>query len=150
MNYPTYGINQYYNPTQTIDRQIEELQSLKARYNQPPVTNIINTQPNTNELEAKFINNNENVEDIIVSRRTLFIDENNQQICIKEINGDISKKYQIIVPKDEKDIKIENLENKIKELEVMINDQQFIKQSDNTTISEDKKSEGSNTKSVKK
>ena len=123
---------------------------LKARYNQPPVTNIINTQPNTNELEAKFINNNENVEDIIVSRRTLFIDENNQQICIKEINGDISKKYQIIVPKDEKDIKIENLENKIKELEVMINEQQFIKQSDNTTISEDKKSEGSNTKSVKK
>lgn len=144
-----YG-TQFYNPTQSIDRQIEELQNIKARYNQPPVTNIINTQPSTNELEARFITNNENVEDILVNKRTVFIDENNKQISIKEINGDISKKYQIIIPKDEKDIKIENLENRIRELEVIINEHQFIKQSDNTTIIENKKSENNDTKLTKK
>ena len=55
-------------------------------------------------------------------KKTVFIDEYNNKIMIKELDGTISKSYDIIVPKDEKDLKIEELENKVKELEEKIND----------------------------
>lgn len=87
-----------------IDQQLRNLQ-------QPitPINNIINTN-NTVDFEAKFLNENETVEDTLVKNKTLFIDEKNSIISIKEIDGSISKKYQIIVPKDEKEILKERLD----------------------------------------
>ena len=58
---------------------------------------------------------------ILVSKKTFFIDEKNGKINLKEIDGTISKHYDIIIPKDEKDLKIEELENKLKELEAKVN-----------------------------
>lgn len=113
-----------YNPVdlQRIDRQIEDLQRLKTNYQQMtqpmPINNIINTQ-NQPVFEAKFTN--ENPSDIFVPNKTAFIDLKNGVLTIKETDGEM-KQYEIILPKDEKDIKIENLETKIKEMEMRLNE----------------------------
>ena len=100
-------------------RQRENVDNLLSQYTQmqqqPPVQNIINTNSSI-EMEAKYLKKGEEVENILVTNKTLFIDEFNKKIQIKDVDGSISKTYEIIVPKDEKDLKIEELENKIKEL----------------------------------
>lgn len=113
-----------YNPMDLsrIDRQIEDLQRLKANYqvtSQPPINNIINTQQTTPIFEAKFTN--ENPSDIFVQTKTAFIDLKNGRLSIKEPDGEL-KEYGLVLPKDEKDIKIENLENKIREMEMKLNE----------------------------
>lgn len=113
-----------YNPVdlQRIDRQIEDLQRMKANYQQMsqpmPINNIINTQ-NQPVFEAKFTN--ENPSDIFVQNKTAFIDLKNGVLTVKEPDGEM-KQYGIILPKDEKDIKIENLEMKIREMEMRLNE----------------------------
>ena len=105
-----------------IDRQIEDLQRMKAAYqNMPqtmPINNIINTQ-NQPVFEAKFTN--ENPSDIFVQTKTAFIDLKNGILTIKEPDGEM-KQYGVILPKDEKDLKIESLERKIQEMEVRLNE----------------------------
>lgn len=125
----------YYNPNQTyymqdlqnmrdkIDRQMTQMQ------NQPqpvqPIQNFINTnQPFNLEFEARFLKEGENVQDIIVNRKTAFIDLINDKLSIKELNGEI-KQYEILKPKDEKDIRIEQLERKIREMEGRLSYEQY-------------------------
>ena len=43
-------------------------------------------------------------------------------LYVKEINGDISEEYDVVVPLDEKDKKILEFENKLKEMEVRVNE----------------------------
>jgi len=115
-----------YNPIELsrIDRQIEDLQRLKASYQnmpQQPINNIINTPTPVSTqpiFEAKFTT--ENPADIYVANKTAFIDLKNGKLTIKEIDGEM-KEYFLILPKDEKDLKIENLERKIREMETKIN-----------------------------
>lgn len=116
-----------YNPVQNIDRQIEELQNMKARYSQQPqVTNVINpTQPQmstNNMIEWRILNENEQVDNLYVKNKTLFISDKN--MILKDVDGklekwDIKKTY----PVDEKDKKIEELEQQIIELKGMINNE---------------------------
>lgn len=113
-----------YNPDLIrIDRQIEDLQRMKNAYqnmSQPaPINNIINTQQNQSIFEAKFTN--ENPSDIFVSVKTAFIDLKNGVLTVKEPDGEM-KQYGIILPKDEKDLKIESLEQKIQEMEMRLNE----------------------------
>ena len=119
-NYNSAGmVNQLYRQKDNIENMIAQYtQSL----NQPPVQNIINTTGNNNDIDIKFLNNNEDISNIIISKKTLFIDEKKAKITLKEVDGTISKNYDIIIPKDEKDLKIEELEKKIIELEGKIND----------------------------
>lgn len=113
-----------YNPIEIgrIDRQIEDLQRLKANYQSmpQPINNIITTPTaNTQPLfEARFTT--ENPSDIFVQNKTAFIDLKNGKLSIKEPDGEL-KEYFIILPKDEKDLKIENLEKKLKEMETRLN-----------------------------
>ena len=115
-----------YNPIELsrIDRQIEDLQRLKASYQsmpQQPINNIINTPAPVSMqpiFEAKFTT--ENPADIFVANKTAFIDLKNGKLTIKETDGEI-KEYFLILPKDEKDLKIENLERKLREMEAKIN-----------------------------
>lgn len=115
-----YGMyNPYSNPIDRIDSQIKELQNLKKSYQnipqQQPIQNIINTNGSQVEFEARILNENEKPSEILVSRRTAFIDLKNGVLSIKELNGDI-KEYKIELPKDEKDLKIEELERRLNEL----------------------------------
>jgi len=116
-NYNNNMMNQLYRQRDNIDNMINQYSA-----NQPPVQNIINTS-NSSDIDVRFLNPNDDVANILITKRTLFIDENKAEIKLKELNGEISKSYQIIIPKDEKDLKIEELENKLKELEEKIGGQ---------------------------
>lgn len=111
-------INQLYRQRDNIENMIAQYSNAQM---QPPVQNIINTSNSNSDYDVKFLSKDDNISNIIISKKTLFIDEFNNKISIKEIDGTISKTYDIIIPKDEKDLKIEELENKLKELEGRIN-----------------------------
>lgn len=121
-----YNYNNGANMINQLYRQKDNIENMIAQYaqgfgnQQPPVQNIINTS-NSSDIDVRFLTQNEDISNIIISKKTLFIDENNSKISMKEVDGTISKVYNIIVPKDEKDLKIEELENKLKELEEKIN-----------------------------
>jgi len=115
-----YGYNGA-NMINQLYRQKDNIENMIAQYSQqPPVQNIINAAGGS-DIDVKFLNQNEDIANIIISKKTLFIDEKNNKISMKEVDGSISKSYDIIVPKDEKDLKIEELENKLKELEERVN-----------------------------
>lgn len=110
-------INQLMRQKDNIDNMINQYQQMPT---QAPIQNIINQAPNV-EFEARYLKENEDPMDIVIMRKTLFIDEASQKITVKEVDGTISKTYDIVIPLDEKDKKILELENKIKEMEEKIN-----------------------------
>jgi len=119
-NYNSAGLmNQLY-------RQKDNIENMIAQYSQgfmnpqAPVQNIINTS-SSSDIDIRFLTKDDDISNIIVTKKTLFIDEPKAKISIKEIDGSISKSYDIIIPKDEKDLKIEELEKKLQELEGKIN-----------------------------
>lgn len=141
---------------QRIDNQIKELENLKNQFQTMPqqqpmnVFNVGNT-PQI-EFEARFVKDNEEVENIPITRRTAFISPKNGYLKIKELNGDITT-YELIPPKDEKDLKIDELtqnnnllEKKLKEMEVKIDE---LTKSTGTT-NEIKRPASNDTKSSKK
>lgn len=146
----------YYNPMYNInklDDQIRQLQDLKNQYQRAPIQNFINSNIPV-EMEAKYLKPNEKVEDIIIMNKTLFIDETNSKIYIKEKDGTISKTYDIIIPKTEEQLKIEELSNKneilsqkLEEMEKKLNEQSNVKL--NNSINEIKQSNAINVKSTK-
>lgn len=95
--------------------------------NQQPIQNIINTQMPQNDLfMARFLKENEQAESQFITTKTAFIDLFRNELTIRDMAGDI-KKYQIIPPLDEKDMKINALEqdnltlkNEINKLKEMI------------------------------
>ena len=111
-------INQLLRQKDNIDNMINQYQQMPS---QPPIQNIINQAPNTLEFEARILKEDEDPMNIVITRKTLFIDEINKKIIIKEIDGTISKTYDIVIPLDEKDKKILELETKLKEMEDKIN-----------------------------
>ncbi len=125
-----YGTNQ--TMINQLMRQKDSIDSLISQYSQPPVQNIINTG---SDFEARILKENEQVQDILISRRTMFLDEFNKKLSIKEVDGTISKEYEIIIPLDEKDKKILELERKIKEMEESKNEYEQL------TIADTKQSE---------
>lgn len=96
-------------------RQKDNIDNLISQYSQPsPVQNIINTGV---DFEARILKDNEEAENTYVSRRTMFLDKKNKKLLIKETDGTISEQYEIVLPLDEKDKKILELEKRVKELE---------------------------------
>jgi hypothetical protein len=122
-NYNNAGLmNQLYRQKENIENMITQYTQGLGLNTQPPVQNIINTTGTTSDTDVRYVKPGEDISNLIISKKTLFIDEDNSKISIKEVDGNISKVYNIIVPKDEKDIKIEKLEKKIKELEERLDD----------------------------
>ena len=91
---------------------------------QQPIQNIINTQlPMNNMFMAQMLKQNEKVEELFVNQKTAFIDIYRKELKIKEIDGTVTT-YGIIMPKDEKDEKIELLEKQIQDLKELIKNEQ--------------------------
>ena len=91
---------------------------------QQPIQNIINTQmPLNNLFIAQFLKKDEKVEEMFVNHKTAFIDLFKKELKIKDIDGTITT-YGLVLPKDEKDEKIEELEKQISELKGMISNEQ--------------------------
>ena len=134
-----------YNPNQTminqLSRQKDNIENMLNQYQQvPPIQNIINQS--TTDFEAKILNDNEDVNNILISKRTMFLDRTNKKIYIKEVDGKISEEYDFIIPKDEKDLKIEELENKLKEMEGIVNEYSKHTKSINESIQSERDVDG--------
>lgn len=113
MNYYNQNmINQLMKQKDSIDNMINQ-------YSQPPVQNIINAMPST-EFEARILKDTEDINAIFITKRTMFLDKKNKKIIIKEIDGRVSEEYDIILPLDEKDKRIQALEQELKDLKGMI------------------------------
>ena len=93
--------------------------------NQPtPVNNFINTnqQPNKDLIEWRILNENEEVDNLYVANKTLFINDN--LMVLKGVDGSLEKwEVKKIYPIDKKDEKINALEEEIKKLKEMINNE---------------------------
>ncbi len=99
-----YGQNQMM--INQLLRQKDNIENMLNQYSQPqqaPVQNIINTGGNNLEFEARILKDGEDYSNIAITRRTLFVDETNKKVVVKEIDGTISQSYDIIVPLDEKE-----------------------------------------------
>lgn len=113
--------NSYYNPQMNIDRintQISELEKLKNQLQQPvqPITQNFQITP-TNRDVIKYANSIEEVQRDMTIGETPYFSKDMSIVWIKNNKGEI-KTYELkeIIPKDEKDIKIELLEAQIEEL----------------------------------
>ena len=93
-------------------REKEKLDELIGSYKQIPQKDLI---------EWRVLNENEEVDNLYVQNKTLFINDN--LMVLKGVDGSLEK-WQIkkVYPIDKKDLKISELEEKIKELEERLNE----------------------------
>lgn len=118
-----------YNPQVNIDRlneQINNLEKMKTQLQQP-VQQPTNLTQNfqiapTNREVIRYANSVDEVQRDLVIGDTPYFSKDMSVVWIKNTKGEI-KTYELteIVPKDEKDIKIEFLEAQIKELKEGMN-----------------------------
>ena len=107
----------YPNYIDKLNRQKEEIENMIRSYQQmTPVNNYINTNqtPSKDLIEWRILNENEEVDNLYVSNKTLFINDN--LMVLKGVDGSLEKwEIKKIYPIDKKDKKINELEEKIKE-----------------------------------
>ena len=121
--------NQYlnaYNPQISVDRltnQIQELERVRSQMQQqiaqPTAPNVIQNfklAPTANET-IKYANSIDEVKNVFVVGDTPYFQKDLSIVWIKNAKGDI-KTYELneIIQKDEKDTRIETLENELEEL----------------------------------
>lgn len=108
-----------------LNRQKERIDEMIRNYNQPqPVNNFINTNqmPSKDLIEWRILNENEEVDNLYVSNKTLFI--NDTMMILKGVDGSLEKwEIKKVYPIDKKDEKINALEEEIKKLKEMINNE---------------------------
>ncbi len=126
-----------YKPQASIDRinnQIAELEKMKQQIPQAPaptnLTQNFQLAP-TNQNVIKYANSIEEVQKAMIIGDTPFFSENMSVVWLKNTRGDI-KTYELkeIIPLDEKDIKIEYLQEQIKELKGIINNEYDVTNND--------------------
>ncbi len=110
---------------ENLNRRKEEIDNMIKMYqNQPqPVNNFISTGQTSSKdlIEWRILNENEEVDNLYVSNKTLFINDN--LMVLKGVDGSLEKwEIKKIYPIDKKDKKINELEEKIKELEMKLNE----------------------------
>lgn len=115
----------YNNIIDNLNRQKDRIDEMIRNYQQPqPVNNFINTQqtPQNNLVEWRILNENEEVDNLYVPNKTLFINDN--LMVLKGVDGKLEKwEIKKIFPIDKKDEKINALEDEIKKLKEMINNE---------------------------
>ena len=143
----------YYNQANLdrINNQIAELEKIKAQINQPaPITQNFQLAPASG---VKYANSLDEVQREQVIGDTPFFSKDMSVVWVKNSRGGV-KTYELneIVPKDEKDIQIELLQNQIKELRREIhesNDTNVIKSKDTTDTEWNDETDGESIKEDK-
>lgn len=123
-----------------IDRQMQI-----ANQNQPqstPITQNFQLAPNQNN-GIKYANSIEDVKKELVFADTLFVNKEYTLLWVKNASGEI-KTYELreMVVKDEKDLKIEELEAKIDKLIKEKENEQYVNENDVGSTSSKKSSNG--------
>ena len=117
--------SQYYSPQANLDRvnnQINELEKIKNQIQSnmvqtPNINQTFQITPNQN-TGIKYANSVEDVMKELVYYETPFFSNDLSTLWIKNTKGDINTyKLEKVVVVDEKDLIINSLKNKIKELE---------------------------------
>ena len=114
--------NSYY--LDNLNRQKEKLEEMIRNFQPQPINNFINTNqtPPNALIEMRILNENEEVDNLYVSNKTLFI--NDENMVIKDTDGKLEKwEIKKIYPIDKKDQKISELEDEIKKLKEKMNDE---------------------------
>ena len=118
-----FGNNQ--NMIDNLIRQKDRIDEMIKNYQQPqPVNNFINTNQTSSKdlIEWRILNENEEVDNLYVNNKTLFINDN--LMVLKGVDGSLEKwEIKKIYPIDKKDEKINQLEEEIKSLKEMINNE---------------------------
>jgi len=107
------------NMNERIDSEIEKLKQMKANMQQPtPITQNFQLAPSSG---IKYANTLEEVQKEMVYTDTPYFSKDMSVMWLKLAKGEI-KTYELneIIPKDEKDLKIEFLQAQIEELKGMI------------------------------
>ena len=133
MNYQNwYGNNgQYYmqnlqDMRDRIDNQMKQYQQNQMQMQQPvaqPITQNFQLapQPTNNEIQAKYVNNVDDVKNTFVMTTGLFVNKEMNTLWFKNVNGDIRTfNLQEIIEQDPKDIEIQRLRNEIENMKGMI------------------------------
>lgn len=106
------------NLNERIDNEIERLKQMKSQIHQPvqPITQNFQLAP-TNRDMIRYASSIDEVNREMVTGDTPYFSKDMSVVWIKNTKGEI-KTYELteIVPKDEKDIQIEFLQNQIEEL----------------------------------
>ena len=107
-----------------LNRQKDRIDEMIRNYQQPqPVNNFINASqiPSRDLVEWRVLNENEEVDNLYVSNKTLFINDN--LMVLKGVDGSLEKwEVKKIYPIDKKDEKISQLEEEIKKLKEALNE----------------------------
>ena len=110
--------NQFIN---SLNREKQKIEEMIQNY-QNPSNSYINTQISNKDLiEWRVLNENEEVDNLYVQNKTLFINDN--MMILKSVDGK-TEKWEIkkIWPIDKKDEKINQLEEEIKKLKEVLNE----------------------------
>lgn len=106
----------------SLNRQKDRIDEMIRTYQQPqPVNNFINTNQTSNEnlIEWRILNENEEVDNLYVANKTVFISDS--LMILKGVDGSLEKwEIKKIYPVDKKDKKINQLEEEIKKLKEMV------------------------------
>lgn len=106
----------------SLNRQKDRIDEMIRTYQQPqPVNNFINTNQTSNEnlIEWRILNENEEVDNLYVANKTVFISDS--LMVLKGVDGSLEKwEIKKIYPVDKKDEKINQLEEEIKKLKEMV------------------------------
>lgn len=118
-----------FNPQPSIDRindQINQLENMKKQIQQPQPTPTNLTQnfqlAPTNREVIRYADSLDEVQRDMVIGDTPYFSRDMSVVWIKNLKGDI-RTYELkeIIPLDEKDIKIQNLEDELERLKGVIN-----------------------------
>lgn len=131
-NYANYGQNNMYeqNMYEQIDNQIKQLQQMRDQVKNnvthtPAINQTFQLAP-TNRETIKYATSLEEVEKEITIGESPYFSKDMSVVWIKDAKGNI-KTYELneIIPKDSKDLIIENLQMEIEELKGRIKDEQY-------------------------
>lgn len=116
----------YPNMLDRLTKQKEDIENLIKQYQntQQPINNFINTSqtPSKTLIEWRILNENEEVDNLYVQNKTLFINDN--MMVLKGVDGSLEKwEVKKIYPVDKKDQKINELEEEVRKLKEMINNE---------------------------
>lgn len=130
-------MNDLQNMRDRIDRQLQ-----MANQNQPqstPITQNFQLAPSQNNNGIKYVYSIDDVKKELVFVDTLFVNKEYTQLWHKNASGEI-KTYELrkIIEKDEKDLKIEQLEAKINMLVKERENEQYVNEDANGATSSKK------------
>lgn len=132
-----------------INNQIAELEKIRNQMQQPvPITQNFQIAPSNRDI-IRYATSIEEVQRDLVLGETPYFSKDMSVVWIKDTKGNI-KTYELneIIPKDDKDIRIEFLEAQIKELREemnnaksnVINVNESTKDEESSNVSDDKSS----------